>query len=584
MKKIAYFLLKLILLNSLYVHPSFSKIDSSQFQNTNKNTEIFKPIFGKNGIVVSEEELASKIGVEILRQGGNAIDAAVAVGYALAVTLPEAGNIGGGGFMMIWLNKEKRAININYREKAPFLASKNMFLSANGNLDTEKLDKSYLSSGVPGTVLGLNYALKKYGKLPLNKVIQPAIELAENGFIVSHALAQSLIESEDLLSTSEETKKIFFKNGKPLKVGDKLIQQDLAKTLKLISELGDDGFYKGETANKIAEDMKNNGGIISLEDLTKYNLEEQNPVHGKYKNYNIYSVPPPSSGGVTIIEMLNILENFDLKYYPLNSAKYFHLMNEIMSYAYFDRNSKLGDPNFVKNPLDKLTNKAYAKQIAKKINLSKHTPSISIEKSKDSKKEEINTTHFSIIDSEGNMVSNTYTLNFSFGNGKVVKGAGFLLNNEMGDFTAKLGSANSYGLVQGEKNIIAPQKRPLSSMSPTIILNEKSEPILVVGAPGGSRIISQVFNFIVRYIDYHKNIATCIATPKFHNQLWPDIFFYEEGTSSDTLEKMLKMGHKIKLSEPFGSLQAAEVKEINKQYFGFTDPRTEGGAAIGFFQ
>ncbi|WGL58897.1 gamma-glutamyltransferase [Pigmentibacter sp. JX0631] len=584
MKKISYFLLKILLINSVNINYAFPLIDATQFQNIEKNTEIYKPIFGRNGIVVSEEEMASKIGVEILRQGGNAIDAAVAVGFALAVTFPEAGNIGGGGFMMIWLNKEKKAININYREKAPFLATKNMFLKANGNIDNDKLDKSYLSTGVPGTVMGLTYALKKYGKLPLDKVIKPAIDLAENGFIVSHALSQSLIDSEKLLSTSNETKKIFFNNGKPIKVGDNLIQHDLAKTLKIISELGSDGFYKGEIAKKIVDDMKANGGIISLEDLSNYNVEEQTPIHGKYKNYNIYSVPPPSSGGVTIIEMLNILENFDLKKYPLNSAKYFHLMNEIMSYAYFDRNNKLGDPNFVKNPLDLLTNKEYSKLLAKKINLSTHTPSSKIESSKNSKKEEINTTHFSIIDSEGNMVSNTYTLNFSFGNGKVVKGAGFILNNEMGDFTAKIGSANSYGLVQGEKNIIAPQKRPLSSMSPTILLNDKSEPILVVGAPGGSRIISQVFNFLVRYIDYHKNIATCIATPKFHNQLWPDIFFYEEGTSPDTLEKMVKMGHKIKLSEPFGSLQAAEVKELNKQYFGFTDPRTEGGAAIGFFQ
>lgn len=576
----------LLIVQFFYINKTYSLIDSSQFQNITTNTEIVHPVFGRNGIVVSEEELASKIGVEILRQGGNAIDAAVAVGYALAVTLPEAGNIGGGGFMMIWLNKEKKAININYREKAPILSTKNMFLGSNGEINNELIDKSYLSTGVPGTVFGLNYAHKKYGKLPLEVVMKPAIQLAENGITVTHALAKSLVESSDLLATSEETKKIFFNKNLPKKEGDKLIQKDLAETLKLIAKFGTEGFYKGITAKKIIAVMESNKGIITQNDLDQYQIEEQLPIYGKYRGYHIYSVPPPSSGGVTIIEMLNILENFDLKYYPMNSSKYYHLVNEIMSYGYFDRNNQLGDPNFVKNPIEKLTNKEYAYGIAKKINLSKHTPSEKIQTTgkRKSNFEEQNTTHFSVIDQDGNMVANTYTLNFSFGNGKIVKDAGFLLNNEMGDFTAKVGKPNSYGLIQGEKNVIAPHKRPLSSMSPTLVLNENFEPVLAVGAPGGSRIISQVFNFLVGYIDYKKNIATCIAKPKFHNQLWPDIFYYEEGISPDTLNLLMKMGHKVKLSQSFGSLQAAEMKTLNQIYYGFSDPRSEGSAAIGLFQ
>lgn len=575
-----------VLIQFLITNSSYSLIDSSQFQNNGKNTEIFKPIFGRNGIVVSEEEIATKVGIDILRQGGNAIDAAVAVGYALAVTLPEAGNIGGGGFMMIWLNKEKKAVNINYREKAPNQSSKNMFLDKNGEINNESVDTSHLSSGVPGTVYGLNFAQKKYGKLSLEQVMKPAIELAENGFTINNALANSLAESKSLLASSTETKKIFFKNSEPKKEGDKLVQKDLAETLKLISKYGNDGFYKGETAQKIIAEMRQNGGIISIKDLEDYNIEEQEPVYGKYRGYNIFSVPPPSSGGVTIIEMLNILENFELNKYPLNSAKYYHLMNEVMSYAYFDRNNKLGDPNFVNNPIKTLTNKEYAYKLAKNINISKHTTSDKIQKfgKKYSKFEEQNTTHFSIIDSEGNMVGNTYTLNFSFGNGKVVKNAGFLLNNEMGDFTIKVGKPNSYGLVQGEKNTISPNKRPLSSMSPTLVLNEKLEPILAIGAPGGSRIITQVFNFLVNYIDYNKNIATSIAKPKFHSQLWPDIFYYEDGISPDTLEKLIKMGHNLKLNRSFGSLQVAEVQKLNQVYFGFSDPRSEGSAAIGLFQ
>ena len=584
--KIKYFFISIIFLfletNSFALINSF-KIDNSKLL----VNEIFKPIYGKNGIVVTEEEIASKVGAKILSQGGNAIDAAVAVGYALAVTFPEAGNIGGGGFMMIWLNKEKKAIAINYREKAPKLATRDMFLNKKGNVNDDLIDKSHLSSGVPGTVYGLNYALKKYGSLPLTIVMKPAIDLARNGFPVTHAFSNSIEESKDLLLTSSESKKIYFNsNDEARKTGELFIQTDLANTLEKISKEGTKAFYQGEIANKIVQDMKENNGIITFEDLANYKAEEMTPIFGKYRGFNVISVPPPSSGGVTLIEMLNILENFDLKNVPLNSAKYYHIMTEIMNYAYHDRNSQLGDPNFIKNPIQKLTSKEYAYNVFKKINLIRHTPSSKIQTDgiKVASDQSGNTTHFSVIDKDGNMVSNTYTLNFSYGNGKTVKGTGFLLNNEMGDFTAKVGVPNSYGLIQGKANAIEPQKRPLSSMTPTLLLNENFDPILATGAPGGSRIITQIFNVLVNYIDYNKNIATATSKAKFHSQLWPDEIYYEDGISPDTLEKLSKMGHKLKLGHPYGSIQTAEQKKQNQIYYGFADPRSEGDGAIGVFK
>lgn len=549
-----------------------------------ESEQIFNPIYGQKGMVVSQEEIASKVGAKILSQGGNAIDAAVAVGYALSVTLPKAGNIGGGGFMMIWLNKEKKAISINYREKAPKLATKNMFLNVDGTVNNESIDKSYKSVGIPGTVYGLNLALKKYGTLPLKVIMKPSIDLARNGIIVTNAFSKSLQKEKNLLLTSEESTKIFLNKNKEAKIaGELFVQKDLANTLEKISQEGTKAFYQGEIANKIVKDMKDHGGIITKEDLEKYTADEMEPIKGTYRGYHVLSVPPPSSGGVTLIEMLNILENFNMNDIPLNSAKYYHIMIEIMNYAYYDRNSQLGDPNFVKNPIDKLISKNYAKKIFAKIDLEKHTPSSRIQT--DSLREEAdqngNTTHFSVIDKDGNMVSNTYTLNFWYGNGKTVKGTGILLNNEMGDFTAKVGAANSYGLIQGASNSIEPMKRPLSSMTPTILLNSKLEPVLATGAPGGSRIITQIFNVLVNYIDYSQNIATASSKPKFHSQLWPDEIYYEEGISPDTIDLLNKMGHKLKLGSPFGSVQTAEQRKQNNVYYGSADTRSEGDAAVG---
>lgn len=552
-----------------------------------ESNQIFNPIYGEIGMVVSQEEIASKVGAKILQEGGNAIDAAVAVGYALAVTLPKAGNLGGGGFMLIWLNKEKKAIAINYREKAPKLASKDMFLNSDGSVNNELIDKSYKSTGVPGTVYGLNLALKKYGTLPLSVVMKPAIELAQNGFIVTNAFYKSVLKAKKLLLTSEESTKIFLnKNKEPFSIGELFIQKDLAKTLKNISKFGTKSFYEGEIADKIIQDMNKNNGIITKDDLKNYKANEVKPVYGTYRGYNIVSVPPPSSGGIILIEMLNILENLNMQDIPINSAKFYHVMTEIMNYGYYDRNSQLGDPDFIINPIDKLTSKDYAKEIFKKIDFEKHTPSSQIQTNDVHmlNDQNGNTTHFSVIDKDGNMVSNTYTLNFLYGNGKTVKGTGILLNNEMGDFTAKVGVENSFGLIQGAANSIEPLKRPLSSMTPVIVLNSKLEPILATGAPGGSRIITQLFNFLVSYIDYKQNIATASSNAKFHSQLWPDEILYEEALNIDSINILKKMGHELKLGEPFGSLQTAEQIQKNKIYFGAADPRSEGAAAIGVFK
>ena len=580
----------LIFVNLLFLTSfnSYSKeIKNKQDFPITETTQIFNPVFGKKGIVVTQEEIASRVGAQILSQGGNAVDAAVAVGYALAVTLPKAGNIGGGGFMLIWLNKQKKSIVINYRETAPKKAYKDMFLNKDLSVNGDIVDKSYKSVGVPGTVYGLNMALKKYGTMSLSKVMQPSIDLAKKGFKISHPLYKSLVKDKDLLLTSDESVKIFFdENKKPKFIGNLLVQSDLAKTLELISKQGTKAFYEGAIADKIVKDMEVNGGLITKEDLKNYKAEEMEPIIGTYRGYQILSVPPPSSGGVTLIEMLNILENFNMKEISLNSAKYYHIVTEIMNYAYYDRNSQLGDPNFVKNPIEQLISKSYARKIFEKMNKDYHTPSNEIQTNglKIEANQNGNTTHFSVIDKDGNMVSNTYTLNFLFGNGKVVKGTGILLNNEMGDFTIKVGAANSFGLIQGEANSIEPSKRPLSSMTPTLVLNEKNEPLLATGAPGGSRIITQIFNFLVGYIDYNLNIATSLSRSRTHSQLWPDEIYYEEGLSEDTIEKLKSMGHKLNQSRPFGSIQAAEQKIQNEIYFGASDPRSEGDAAIGVFE
>ncbi|TNF65368.1 MAG: gamma-glutamyltransferase [Gammaproteobacteria bacterium] len=553
---------------------------AAYWQPVQESPERFHPIESNYGMVATQESIATDVGAKILNKGGNAVDAAVAVGFALAVTMPKAGNLGGGGFMLIWLNDKKKAIAINYREKAPMAATKDMFLDKNGNVDEDLISGTYKASGVPGTVKGLILAEKKYGKLSLKEVIQPAIDLAENGFEVSYPMAESLSDAKDWLFGHPETRKIFLnKNNQPYKAGQWLVQKQLAETLKRIRDTNGDDFYTGKTAKILVKDMKANGGLITLADLKSYHAEELEPVKGTYKGYKIYSMPPPSSGGVTLIELLNILEGFDLEKFGLNSAESIHLMTEAESYAYNDRNSDLGDPDFVHNPVEHLVSKSYADSIRKQINYDKHVPSNKISDVKVINNESNQTTQFSVVDHDGNMVSNTYTLNYSYGNGIIVKDLGFFLNNEMDDFTAKVGVANSFGLVQGKANSIEPGKRPLSSMTPTIIITKDNQPFLATGSPGGSRIITTTLQVILNMITHHLNLQSAVNTPRVHSQLWPDQIQIEQGISPDTIKILEKMGHQVVLDAAMGS--ANSVSYQDDMFYGARDPRRAGALAEG---
>ncbi|MGJ3495137.1 Gamma-glutamyltranspeptidase precursor [Piscirickettsia salmonis] len=546
-----------------------------------ESSERFHPVWAAQGMVASQEALATKVGRDILAQGGNAVDAAVAVGFALAVTLPRAGNLGGGGFMLVWLNKEHKALAINYREKAPLAASANMYLDKEGNVDRHKITQTYLAAGVPGTVAGLTYALKKYGTMPLKQVIAPAIALARQGIRVTPDLASSLIQAKARLEKSPASQAIFFKkNNQNYQAGDLLTQGDLASSLSLIAQQGGRAFYQGKIAKKIVAAMKTHGGLITLADLKKYQVQELEPIVGHYNGYTIYSMPPPSSGGVTLIELLNILSGFPLKDLGLNSAQSIHLLVEAMNLAYRDRNHYLGDPNFVKMPLKRLASMQYADQLRQQIQWSYHTPSSKISAKKFDDPESYQTTHYSIIDKDGNMVANTYTLNYSYGNGHVVPGTGILLNNEMDDFTAKPGVPNGFGLVQGEANAVAPEKRPLSSMTPTLVLNPQGQPLLATGSPGGSRIITTVLQVLLNRFTYGLNIASSVAAPRIHSQLWPDVILYEQGISLGTLFKLQEMGHKLQPVDAMGSAQTVEKSQTRGDY-GVADPRRSGALAAG---
>ncbi|ABK90045.1 gamma-glutamyltransferase [Francisella tularensis subsp. novicida] len=543
--------------------------------------QIAQPVTATHGMVSSQEALASKVGLDILKQGGNAVDAAVAVGFALAVTLPRAGNLAGGGFMIIHLQDGNKNIAINYREKAPAKASRDMFLNDKGDINYAKVSGSYSASGVPGTVAGLIDAQQKYGKLKLSQVIEPAIKLAEDGIPVSYDLHQSLVTAKPWLQKSPDAMKIFYKkDGSAYEVGEILKQPELANSLKLIAKQGKKAFYEGEIAHKIADSMAKNGGLITLQDLKNYNIEEMKPVKGTYRGYTIYSMPPPSSGGVILIELLNILENFPLSDYGNNSAKTINLMSNAMSYAYNDRNSDLGDPDFVKMDLAKFLSKKYAKQIAQKITTDKHIPSKDISTIDPDDHEKLQTTHFSIIDKDGNMVSNTYTLNYSYGSGIVVPGTGIFLNNEMDDFAAKVGEANVFGLVQGEANTVAPNKRPLSSMTPTIVLDKDGKPFLATGSPGGSRIITTTLQVILNIIDFNMNLQAAVNNPRIHSQLWPEEIGVEQGISVDTINLLKKMGNTV---TPYAAMGAAESVMSDGQYvYGAADPRRASALAIGY--
>ena len=538
--------------------------------------DVFHPVRAKQGMVASVDATATQVGVDILKEGGNAVDAAVAVGYALAVTHPQAGNLGGGGFMLI-RTKNGNTTAIDFREMAPAKATRDMFLDDQGNPDSKKSLTSHLASGTPGTVAGFSLALDKYGTMPLNKVVQPAFKLARDGFIVNDALADDLkTYGSEVLPNHENSKAIFWKEGEPLKKGDKLVQANLAKSLEMIAENGPDAFYKGTIAEQIAQEMQKNGGLITKEDLAAYKAVERTPISGDYRGYQVYSMPPPSSGGIHIVQILNILENFDMKKYGFGSADAMQIMAEAEKHAYADRSEYLGDPDFVKVPWQALTNKAYAKSIADQIDINKAKPSSEIRPGKLAPYESNQTTHYSVVDKDGNAVAVTYTLNTTFGTGIVAGESGILLNNQMDDFSAKPGVPNVYGLVGGDANAVG----PLSSMSPTIVVKD-GKTWLVTGSPGGSRIITTVLQMVVNSIDYGMNVAEATNAPRFHHQWLPDELRVEKGFSPDTLKLLEAKGQKVALKEAMGSTQSIMVAPDGELY-GASDPRSVDDLTAGY--
>ena len=553
-----------------------SQLAANRYDSSN---DIFHPVYGKNGMVASEQGLATQVGLDILKQGGNAIDAAVAVGFALAVVLPNAGNIGGGGFMVLHDDKTGKDVAIDFREIAPAKASRDMYLDTQGNVIDGKSLFTHDASGVPGTVAGMEYALKKWGTMPLSKVLEPAIKLADKGFIVSDVLAKTLKEEKSTLGKWSASKAIFFKNGEPLKSGDLLVQKDLAKSLRLIAKQGAKAFYQGEIATKIAKEMQSQGGTMTLEDLKAYKVVERQPIIGDYRGYKVVTMPPPSSGGVHLIEILNMLEHYPIKEDGVNSAKNIHHMAESMKLAYADRSEYLGDPDFVKIPVTGLTSKAYANERVKTIDDNKARPSSTIKPGKPQPYESDQTTHFSVMDKAGNAVAVTYTLNLNFGSGIVVEGTGILLNNEMDDFSVKPGVPNAFGLVGGTANAIEAKKRPLSSMTPTIVM-KNNKPWLVTGSPGGARIITTVLQSVVNTIDHEMNPAEAIITPRVHHQWLPDELRVEEGISPDTIKLLQDKGHKVVTKAPMGRIQIIQADDSG--FYGYSDPRNPDGKTLGF--
>ena len=545
------------------------------------DSDTFHPVKAKHGMVASVDATATEVGVQILRQGGNAVDAAVAVGFALAVTHPQAGNLGGGGFMLL-RTASGHTTAIDFREMAPARASRNMFLDKQGNADSKLSLTSHLASGTPGTVAGFALAAQKYGTLPLSTLLAPAIKLARNGIIVNDALADDLATyGKENLINHDNSRAIFYKaDGQPYQQGDRLVQKNLAHSLQLIAQQGPDAFYKGKIADEIAAEMAQHGGLIGKADLAAYRAVERKPVSGSYRGYDVFSMPPPSSGGIHIIEILNILENFDLAKMGFGSADAMQVMAEAEKYAYADRSEYLGDPDFVKVPQQALTSKAYAKSLAQQIDINKARPSSEIKPGKLEPYESNQTTHFSVVDKDGNAVAVTYTLNTYFGSGIVAGQSGILMNNEMDDFSAKPGTPNMYGLVGGDANAVQPAKRPLSSMSPTIVVKD-GKTWLVTGSPGGSRIITTVLQMVVNSIDFGMNVAEATNAPRFHHQWLPDQLRVEKGFSPDTLRLLESKGQHVKVMPAMGSTQSIMIGPDGTRY-GASDPRSVDDLSAGY--
>ncbi|MHA6835329.1 gamma-glutamyltransferase [Ralstonia pseudosolanacearum] len=546
------------------------------------------PVAAENGMVVAAQHLATRVGVDVLKRGGNAVDAAVAVGYALAVVYPAAGNLGGGGFMTIQLADGRKTF-LDFREVAPKGATANMYLDKDGNVIKGLSTKGHLAVGVPGTVSGMEYAREKYGTRSRTELIAPAIRLADKGFALDQGDIDMLLTSTKDFQEDPASGAIFLNKGQPYQVGQKLVQRDLARTLHAISVKGTDGFYKGWVGKAIVASSQAGKGLITQEDLDGYKTRELAPVECDYRGYHVVSAPPPSSGGVVICEMLNILEGYPLKDLGYHSAQAVHYQIEAMRHAYVDRNSYLGDPDFVKNPLDRLLDKNYAAKIRAVIDPKKAGVSKDIKPGVEPH-EGSNTTHYSIADRYGNAVSVTYTLNDWFGAKVTAAKTGVILNDEMDDFTAKVGVPNLYGLVQGEANAIAPGKRPLSSMSPTIVTRD-GKPAMVVGTPGGSRIITAVLQTMLNAIDYGMNVQEAVDMPRFHQQWLPDLTNVENYTlSPDTRQILEGMGHKFGPPQPANHLAAIivgapslEGKPVGRnRFYGANDPRRNTGLAAGY--
>ena len=543
--------------------------------------ERFLPVVARHGMVAGPEQLATEIGSRILQQGGNVVDAAVATGFALAVTYPRAGNLGGGGFMLIHLAEGNRQLFIDYRETAPAAASRDMFLLPDGKEDLMREYYSLQASGVPGTVAGMLYALETYGSMSRQQVLAPAIALAEEGISVSFALNYELASGGQRLRDDPESLRLFFKpDGSPYEIGDTWRQPDLAWTLRQIADQGAEAFYRGEIAQRIVAAMEAGNGLITRQDLADYRAIERPPVRGHFHEFEVVSAPPPSSGGVHILQILNMLEADNLVALGHNSAAYLHLLAESMKLAYADRSQYLADPDYFDVPVAQLTDKAYAARQRKLIDPGRATPSATIAPGRELPARSKDTTHYSVADEKGNMVSNTYTLNASFGSAIAVPGTGMLLNNEMGDFAAVPGKPNLFGLVQGESNRIEGGKRPLSSMSPTIVLRQ-GKPWLATGSPGGSRIITTVLQTLLNAMVFDMNVAAAGINARIHHQWLPDEILAEDGISPDTVRLLEQMGHKVVLGgRTIGRTESIMIRD--GWLLGATDTRRPGGWVAGY--
>lgn len=546
------------------------------------SAEVPAPVRARHGMVASSNALASQVGADILRRGGNAVDAAVAVGLALAVTTPAAGNLGGGGFMLI-RRADGNAVALDYREVAPAKATRTMYLDEAGRVIPEASTVGPLAVGVPGTVAGFAHALEKYGTMRWREVVEPARKLAAEGFPVSHAFARELRAHAKLLERFPESRRIFLKDGAYYREGETFRQPDLAHTLQRLQEKGPREFYEGETARLLVEEMERRGGLITRKDLTAYQPVEREPVRGRYRGYEILSMPPPSSGGAVLIEMLNTLEGYDLSGMGHNSSETYHLLIEVMLRGFADRAEHFGDPAFVRVPLAGLTSKAYARDRARTIDPKRATPSARVKHGDPLTYESEQTTHYTVVDAKGNAVSNTYTLNASYGSGVTVRGAGFLLNNEMDDFTSKPGSPNLFGLIQGEANAIAPGKRPLSSMTPTMVLKD-GKLFCALGSPGGPTIINSVMQVLLNVIDHGMTLQGAVNAPRIHHQWLPDRVRHEPyGLARDVRAALEAKGHRFEEATRYmGDVEAVMIEPETGVRLGASDPRNPDAGVRGY--